>query len=145
MKAALIRWMNDFGIDGIRMDSIENVANWDFVQEYKDLAWQAWRDLHPQDTGNHFLVVGEELSEPLALLSQKRLDGLWHEHFKKYIRSAIMGQSAAGESTFEWTVKKAIDCRNFGLTDLSQAIIYLTSVVLARFAVNVIRFIEEHI
>jgi pullulanase len=127
MKAALIRWMNDFRIDGIRMDSIENVANWDFVQEYKDLAWQTWRDLHPQDTGNHFLVVGEELSEPLALLSGRRLDGLWHENFKRYIRSAITGKSAQGESTFEWTVKKAIDCRNFGLTDLSQAIIYLTS------------------
>ena len=127
MKAALIRWMNDFRIDGIRMDSIENVANWDFVQEYKDLAWQIWGELNPQDGNNHFLVVGEELSEPLALLSESRLNGLWHENFKRYTRAAITGQSAQGESTFEWTVKKAIDCRNFGLTDLAQAIIYLTS------------------
>jgi pullulanase len=27
----LTRWMEDFQIDGIRMDSVENVANWDFI------------------------------------------------------------------------------------------------------------------
>jgi len=129
MKAALIRWMNDFRIDGIRMDSVENVANWDFVGEYKDLAWQAWRDLHPHNGDNHFLVVGEELSEPLALLTQGRLNGIWHENFKKYIRYALTGQSAGaeGEPSFEWTIRKAIDCRIFGFTSLSQAVIYLTS------------------
>jgi pullulanase len=127
MKAALIRWMNDFRIDGIRIDSVENVANWDFVQEYKDLAWQVWKEQHPQDGGNHFLVVGEELSEPMDLLRENRLNGLWHEQFKTHIRSAILGQSAGGEPSFEWTIRKAIDCRNFGFTDLSQAIIYLTS------------------
>jgi pullulanase len=126
MKTALIRWMNDFRIDGIRMDSVENVANWDFVQEYKDLAWAAWHDFFPGDN-EHFLVVGEELTEPLALLQQQRLNGLWHERFKEYIRYAITGQQADGESDFEWTVKKAIDCRSFGFTDLSQAIIYLTT------------------
>jgi pullulanase len=126
MKTALIRWMNDFRLDGIRMDSVENVANWDFVQEYKDLAWEAWHDLFPGDK-DHFLVVGEELDEPLALLQQQRVDGLWHERFKEYIRYAITGQSADGEATFEWTIKKAIDCRNFGFTDLAQAVIYLTS------------------
>jgi hypothetical protein len=30
-----------------------------------------------------FLVVGEELDEPKALLAQQRLDGLWHESFKR--------------------------------------------------------------
>jgi len=129
MKTAIIRWMNDFRIDGIRMDSIENIANWDFVQEYKDTAWQAWTDLHPHNSNNHFLVVGEELSEPLTMLTQNRLDGIWHENFKKYIRYALTGQSAAplGEPSFEWTIRKMIDCRNFGFTDLTQAIIYLTS------------------
>lgn len=32
--------MRDFHIDGIRMDSIENVTNWDFVGGFKDLARQ---------------------------------------------------------------------------------------------------------
>jgi hypothetical protein len=55
MKAYLLRWMSDFAIDGIRMDSVNNVANWDFVQEYKDLARDTW--LNRGGTGDKFLVV----------------------------------------------------------------------------------------
>ena len=84
------------------MDSVENIANWDFVQEYKATRpGRSGKKLHPQDTDDHFLVVGEELSEPMALLSGQRLkNGLWHENFKKYVRSAITGRSADGESQF---------------------------------------------
>jgi 1,4-alpha-glucan branching enzyme len=152
MKTALLRWMNDFHIDGIRMDSVENVANWDFIEEYKDLAWSAWREQHPQGGDGYFLVVGEELTEPLSLLTQQRLNGLWHENFKTYIRYVICGQpvpweitaslsamqSALGQpvspddpaviaAAFDTSVRKAIDCRYFGYTDLSEAVIYLTS------------------
>ncbi|MCW3090181.1 MAG: hypothetical protein JWP81_1250 [Ferruginibacter sp.] len=125
MKASLIRWMQDFHVDGIRMDSVENVANWDFIQEYRQLGWELWQDRFGND--KRFIVVGEELTEPLALLTQGRLDGLWHERFKKYIRRALIGKNAEDEPSFEWTVRKAIDCRvqNFG--DGAQCIIYLTS------------------
>lgn len=134
MKTALTRWMTDFQIDGLRLDSIENVQNWDFIQEYKDLA----RELNRQrfaaqrasSADERFLVVGEELSEPKELLSQHRLDGLWHQSFKNYIRMALIGrnhENETGFNSFEQTVRKAIDCRQFGYTDLTQAIIYLTS------------------
>ncbi len=131
MKIALTRWIADFHIDGIRMDSVENVSNWDFVQEYKDLA----RTLNQarfmtQGTAGadeRFLVVGEELSEPHALLVQDRLDGLWRQSFKDYIRIALIGRNHENESTFEATVRKAIDCREFGYADLTPAVIYLTS------------------
>ncbi len=132
MKASLLRWMNDFHIDGIRMDSVENVSNWDFIQEYKDLARETWRQrFAAQAAGDgadeRFLVVGEELHEPLEILRQRRLDGLWHERFKQYIRAALLGQNADDEPSFEWTVRKAIDCRNIGYCDGAQAVIYLTS------------------
>jgi pullulanase len=126
MKTALIRWMDDFGVDGIRMDSINNVANWDFVAEYMQLGWQKFNERYPCDT-SHFLVVGEELSEPLALLTQGRLNALWHERWKVYVRYVIMGQAAPGEVSFESTVRKLIDCRNFGYADMGQAVIYVTS------------------
>lgn len=132
MKSSLLRWMNDFHIDGIRVDSVENVANWDFLQEYKDLAREAWRHRFAAEApgpgaDERFLVVGEELHEPLDLLRQHRLEGLWHEGFKRFIRAALLGQIAAGEPSFEWTVRKAIDCRHFGYSDGAEAIIYLTS------------------
>lgn len=131
MKTALHRWMADFHIDGIRLDSIENVTNWDFIQEYKDLG----RSLNQQrfaaqgaaGADERFLVVGEELSEPLDLLRQSRLDGLWHENFKRYIRYVLLGQNHPSESSFETTVRKVIDCGQFGYGDLAQAVIYLTS------------------
>ncbi len=131
MKVALARWMADFHIDGIRMDSVENVYNWDFVQEYKDLARTLNQErFAAQNAGGadeRFLVVGEELNEPHDLLLQHRLDGLWHQSFKDYIRMALIGRNHENEPTFDATVRKAIDCRAFGYTDLTQAVIYLTS------------------
>lgn len=134
MYTQLTRWMTDFRIDGVRMDSVENVANWDFIQGFKDHArslfsarWAAQGLGAGADA--HILVVGEELSVPLALLTQRRLDGLWNDHFRVLVRSAVFGVNAAGEGepTFEWTVRKAIDCRILGFTDGTQAVNYITS------------------
>jgi 1,4-alpha-glucan branching enzyme len=71
--------------------------------------------------------VGEELSVPLALVDQHRLDGLWNEKFKQIIRNVILGRSWSDEPSFEWSVRKMIDCRNLGFRDGSQAVNYLTS------------------
>jgi pullulanase len=131
MLTALDRWMLDFNIDGVRMDSVENIANWDFVQQFKDQARSLNRDRFAlQGVGGaeeRYIVVGEELSEPQALLRQQRLDGLWHQKFKDYIRMALIGLNHESEATFEATVRRAIDCRSFGYADLAQAVIYLTS------------------
>jgi pullulanase len=131
MKAALSRWMADFHIDGLRLDSVENVQNWDFVEDYKGTARALNRERFATQgaaiADARFLVVGEELTEPLALITTGRLDGLWHETFKRFIRDALIGRNHESEPTFEWTVRKAIDARLFGYEDLSQAVIYLTS------------------
>lgn len=135
MMAYLVRWMIDFRIDGIRLDSIENVFNWDFIRDFKDFARTLWNQRWnnqglssvSSEANSRFLVVGEELTIPQELIRQGRLDGLWNEECKKYIRAAIIGQNAANEPSFEWTVRKAIDCREIGFNDGSQAIIYLTS------------------
>jgi len=128
----LTRWMRDFHIDGVRMDSVENVANWDFVGGFKDLARALWKQRwSDQGLGagadERFLVVGEELTLPFGLLTQRRLDGLWNDTFHTFVRAAILGQNADGEPSFEWTVRKAIDCRIVGFTDGAQAVNYLTS------------------
>ena len=133
MKAQLAHWMLDFHIDGIRMDSINNIMNYDFVQEFKDYARQLWRERweRAQDGSagaeERFLVVGEELSVPMALIQQNRLDGLWNENFKRILRNVILGKNADGESSFEWSVRKLIDCRLLGFIDGAQAINYNTS------------------
>jgi len=125
MKACLLRWMSQFSLDGIRMDSVNNVANWDFVQEYKDLARRAWAE--SGGAPDRFIVVGEELSVPLELLTQGRLDGLWNEDFKRIVRNAILGQADDEEPSFEWSVRKMIDCRLLGFRDGAQAVNYVGS------------------
>jgi pullulanase len=125
MKAYLLRWLRDFAIDGVRMDSVNNVANWDFVREFTELARRSWRAGGGRDDG--FLVVGEELSVPLDLLRQKRLDGLWNEDFKRMVRNAILGRNDDEEPSFEWSIRKMIDCRQIGFDDGAQAVNYVGS------------------
>lgn len=133
MKAYLQRWLEDFRVDGLRLDSIVNVGNWDFVQEFKDLARQLWRDRwtaaagSPEGAEARFLVVGEELAVPLGLITQQRLDGLWNETFLYRVRAAILGENHSSDPDFETTIRTLIDCRRLGFTDGTQAINYVTS------------------
>lgn len=131
MCTFLTRWMRDFRIDGIRMDSVENVSNWDFVQEFKDRARALFRErcaaqgVAAAEADRRFLVVGEELNDPLELLTQQRLDGLWNDDFRESVRSIIIGEN--DDPAFEWKVRKTIDCRNRGFIDGTQAVNYITS------------------
>jgi pullulanase len=130
MLTALRRWMQDFQIDGIRLDSVENVANWDFIREFKDAAREQFRQRYPAAgaaANAKFLVVGEELEMPPELLTTQRLDGVWNERFQGLVRAALLGESADGLS-FEDTVRRAIDCRiERVFDDGARAINYLTS------------------
>jgi pullulanase len=128
MLTYITRWMQDFHVDGIRMDSLENVANWDFIQAFKDYARQLFTARWVEaglggDADAQMLVVGEELSDPLELITAGRVDGLWNYHFSGLVRSAVLG----GGDGFERVVRQMIDCRNLGFTDGTQAVNYITS------------------
>ncbi|HEY7058562.1 MAG TPA: alpha-amylase family glycosyl hydrolase [Vicinamibacterales bacterium] len=128
--ASVARWMEDFKVDGYRIDSVETVGNWDFIQAFMEQGRDAFRAIGTAQGLTHdeadarYLVVGEELQEPLDIIRQGRLNALWHEKFREYIRAALLGQNADNES-FESTVRKAIDCRAFDYRDMAQAVIYL--------------------
>ena len=126
-------WMRSYRVDGVRIDSIVNIASWDFIENFKALGhriyqerWQAQSN-DPETAGARFLITGEELAMPLDLIHQQRIDSLWNEYFKRYIRSAILGKSHPDERNFEDTIKKMVDCRLLGYGDGSQVINYLTT------------------
>lgn len=135
MLVQLARWMRDFRVDGWRLDSVENIANWDFIQRFKDFGRALFEErwiaaghppAPPSDLHARFLVVGEELELPFGLLQGQRLDGLWNELFQTRIRAAIVGEGAYGDD-LEWTVRKAINCLTTdGFTDGAQVINYVT-------------------
>lgn len=125
MKAYIYHWMEYFRIDGLRLDSVNNIDNYDFLQELKDFSRTYWKQRGGRD--DNFLVVGEELSVPLALIEQNRLDGMWNEKFKHIIRAAILGRNWSDEPSFEWTIRKMIDSRLLGFRDGTQCVNYITS------------------
>ncbi|MGA1876329.1 MAG: alpha-amylase family glycosyl hydrolase [bacterium] len=135
MKVHLAHWMNFYRIDGVRIDSIKTIMNWDFVEEFKDMARNLWKTrtqphiLNSDQADARFIVVGEVLdyNEEKELIKQKRVDGIWNEEFKKRVRHAILGKNAPGDNTFEETVRKMIDCRALGYSDGAQTVNYLGS------------------
>jgi pullulanase len=133
MLAHIARWLLGQRIDGIRIDSVNNVANWEFVGEFTAYARSLYRGraadqgLDAAQADARFLVVGEELAMPLGLLHQHRLDALWNEEFKYALRAALLGQARDRDPSFEWTVRKLVDCRNLGFADGAQAVNYVTS------------------
>ena len=125
----LHRWMSDFGVDGLRLNSVNNVANYDFLKAYKEYAWKLYRSRYKSPSDAKFLVIGEELSVPLDMITSGTLNALWNELFKRRIRAVILGNSSEGDN-FEWTVRKMVDCTqdsNHRFTDGAQSIIYITS------------------
>ncbi|MFI7542859.1 alpha-amylase family glycosyl hydrolase [Actinoplanes sp. NPDC049599] len=126
-KAQIAGWILDHGIDSIRVDSVNNVGNWDFVGEFTAYARGLHRRRDPGGGEERFLVVGEELAVPVDLVRQRRLDALWNERFLYLVRSALLGEVGEGEGSFEETVHRMIDCRRLGFTDGAQAVNYLTS------------------
>ncbi len=128
--AHLERWMSDFHVDGLRLDSLNNIANWDFIRGFNESSRALFASRYSSMPRAHcdarFLVIGEELHVPLELIAQGCVNALWNEHFQSRVRSAVIGESLQGED-FEWTVRRMIDCRLIGFKDGAQSINYITS------------------
>lgn len=129
-RAHLQRWMSKFHVDGLRLDSVNNIANWDFIRTFKNDARNHFQERYSdapaeENRDARFLVIAEELAVPLDMLSTGTVDALWNEQFQGLLRSSILGEGDPG--TFESNVRKMIDCRQLGFTDGAQAVNYITS------------------
>jgi 1,4-alpha-glucan branching enzyme len=129
-RTQLRHWMSDFHVDGLRLDSVNNIGNWDFIRTFSKDARDLFRKRYKSsgdDPDGRFLVIAEELAVPLDMIKTGTIDALWNETFQGLLRASILGQSIDNATNFEWTVRKMIDCRNLGFTDGSQAVNYITS------------------
>ena len=130
--AHILRWISYYNIDGLRLDSIENVANRDFLKRVRNKAHHYFSKRHEsdpiKDTASYFTVVGEELNVPEELIKSGTLDGYWNEEFQKRLRHVILGWNFDSE-LFGTTVNRIIDCRALGrgFERGTQAINYITS------------------
>lgn len=127
-QAHLTRWMSDFGVGGLRLDSVNNIGDYDFLKAYKDAAWSLYRSRYTSSSDAKFLVIGEELSVPLDMITTGTLNALWNEPFQGRLRAVLLGHNLGDD--FEWTVRKMVDCTldsDHPFTDGSQAVNYITS------------------
>ncbi len=125
LKIAVEHWLNYYQVDGLRISSIANIDNYDFVQNIRNFSRLLWEKQGGER--DRFLVVGEESTVPVRLIHQNRVDALGNGHFKRIVRKVILGEKAGKDASFEWSIRKLIDCRFLGFLDTSQAINYLTS------------------
>jgi 1,4-alpha-glucan branching enzyme len=136
MKTQLAHWINFYHIDGVRIDSVKTVHNWDFIQEFTATGRALWKTrcagqgTPAAEADARFIVVAEVLDDQQELelvVKQRRTDGIWNEPFKRRVRHAILGQQYPGDISFEETVRKLIDCRNTGYEHGHQVVNYLGS------------------
>ncbi|PTY06927.1 alpha amylase [Opitutaceae bacterium EW11] len=135
MLTQVEHWLRFYHIDGVRMDSIKTVRSWDFVRDFRDHARAVWRDRYRHASAaaagadERFVVVAEVLDHEMekGLVWDNRVDGVWNTKFMELMRYVVLGQKAPDEPSFEWTLRKAIDCRNVGFGDGAQVVNYLGS------------------
>ena len=135
MKMHLAHWIHFYHIDGVRMDSVKTIYNWDFIQDFTATGRRHWttrcadQGLPAADADERFIVVGEVLDDQQEreLVKQGRTDGVWNESFKRRVRHAILGRQCPGDLSFDDTVRKLIDCRNNGYEHGHQVVNYLGS------------------
>lgn len=126
MFACLEHWLSVFHIDGVRIDDIEDIDDWDFLQDYCGMGRARWKELGGTD--DRFWAVGEELtlSKATQLVSSGRTDASWDETFKRSIRQLCVGELPDGRD-FGDAIRHTIDCRARGFDDGARVVNYIGS------------------
>ncbi|RDI77753.1 hypothetical protein Vi05172_g12303 [Venturia inaequalis] len=131
-QAHLHRWMSDLGVGGLRLDSIPDIGDDNFLKSFNTDAWNLYRSRYNKTVSNDkFIVIGEELTDPVGLITNGSLNALWNQPFQDRLHAAItnnLGTQQWVNDDLEWTVRKMIDSRVDGkFTNGTQMINYITS------------------
>ncbi|WP_303902691.1 alpha-amylase family glycosyl hydrolase [Thiohalomonas denitrificans] len=137
-------WINEYHIDGFRIDEFKGIDHWEFIQTFRDRAWEAYRSRFPD---RPFLVVAEDSwcriettqDRPESPNGRKVVDSIWNFSFRDECRRILRNQihtewhqpsrseriraALSGERLWDdWD-------RRFrsGITDMIQAVNYTTS------------------
>jgi 1,4-alpha-glucan branching enzyme len=89
-------WVSEYHIDGFRIDDFPDIANWEFVQQFRDRATAASNTAFPakpflviaENTSRQFVTTGPDPGNPNG---RKVVDALWNFGFQSEIRLLAAG------------------------------------------------------
>jgi 1,4-alpha-glucan branching enzyme len=134
-------WIEQYHVDGFRIDEFKSINNWDFVQQFRQRAWAKHLALFP---GRPFIVIAED-SNRRAEVTQDRpgrrkiVDAIWgfayRDEMRRLLRDGIrteFGQHSRRDrvqamisGTAQW---EGLDnTLRAGFADLAQVVGYVTS------------------
>jgi 1,4-alpha-glucan branching enzyme len=85
-------WVNEYHIDGFRIDEFNGINNWDFLQDFREHAWTAHNQAF---AGRPFVVIGEdsarraEATHTDAYRGRAVADALWNFDFRDELRRLL--------------------------------------------------------
>jgi 1,4-alpha-glucan branching enzyme len=145
LLATAEHWIEEYHVDGFRIDEFAGINNWDFVQSFRERAWAAHQARFP---GRPFIVIAEDSgrraqaaqADPGNPSGRKVVDAIWGFHFqdeaRRLFQDAIVtrwGQPSR-RNRIEWLISGRTMWDNYGggsirpgFGDLSEVVNYLTS------------------
>lgn len=137
-------WVSEYHIDGFRIDEFKGIDHWEFVQTFRDRAWQAHLARFPD---RPFLVVAEDSwrrievtqGRPTNPGGRKVVDSIWNFAFQDECRRLLRNRihTQWGQPARRERIRAAISGermwddwdRRFkdGVTDMVQVVNYITS------------------
>ena len=82
-------WIEQYRVDGFRIDEFNGIQNWDFLQAFRDHTWSIQQAAFP---GRPFIVIAEdsarraEVAQDIATTSGKVADSIWDFDFRDEVR-----------------------------------------------------------
>jgi len=137
-------WIDEYRVDGFRVDEFKGIDNWEFIQQFRDVAWQAFRSRFPD---RPFIVIAEDSWTRSAIVRDDRdnpdgrkvVDAMWNFSYRNDLRRLLLNEvdTAYGQPSRRERIAGLLSGRRCwddwqkrfdgGFGDMAQAIGYLTS------------------
>jgi hypothetical protein len=137
-------WTSEYHVDGFRIDDFADIANWDFMQEFRTRTFAAANAVTP---GKPFIIIAEDTrrdfssTDPAAYNGRPVVDAIWNFGYRDEIRLLAtddiitqFGQASRSDRVRHLISKDGVWNDDFGhghfdrgYADLANSVDYATS------------------
>ena len=137
-------WIHEYHVDGFRIDEFRGIDHWEFIQQFRDAAWQAFRSRFPdrpfvviaEDSWTRSAIVHDEPGNPGG---RRVVDAMWNFSYRDELRRLLLNdvRTAPGQPSRRERIAGLVSGRrrwddwskrfDGGFGDLALAVGYVTS------------------